>query len=130
MILLLHNLYFSISAFQYSYDKYMSEFPRAPGSPSNSSQVELLSQFAESNSHQTLEELQLQSATGFGAGLVCLCAETLVGYPFIVLRRQCQVGVISAERSVLSYLVVFELSKSQNYIPIAVLSNDITTKKH
>lgn len=79
--------------FQYSYDKYMSEFPRAPGSPSNSSQVELLSQFAESNSHQTLEELQLQSATGFGAGLVCLCAETLVGYPFIVLRRQCQVGV-------------------------------------
>ena len=70
----------------------MSEFPRAAGSPSNSSQVELLSQFAESNSHQTLEELQLQSATGFGAGLVCLCAETLVGYPFIVLRRQCQVG--------------------------------------
>lgn len=98
----------------YSYDKYMAEFPRAPGSPSNSSQVELLSQFADSNSHQNLE--QLQSATGFGAGLVCLCAETLVGYPFIVLRRQCQVNMWCKAADLSPYLMlkaIYQIQKRQ-----------------
>lgn len=94
----------------------MSEFPRPAGSPSNSSQVDILSTFAESNSHQTLEELQLQSATGFGAGLVCLGAETLVGFPFIVLRRQCQTNVWCRARDLSPLLIlkaIYQIQKSQ-----------------
>lgn len=87
----------------YSYDKYMSDFPRPALSPAGSSQVDLLSGFAESNHHTSYE---MQSATGFGAGLVCLAAETLVGYPFIVLRRQCQVNVMCRARDLSPLLML------------------------
>ena len=94
----------------------MSEFPRAPGSPSSSSQVDILSTFAESSSHNLLEDLQMQSATGFGAGLVCLSAETLVGYPFIVLRRQCQLNVWCKARDLSPWLMmkaIYQIQKRQ-----------------
>ena len=94
----------------------MAEFPRSPGSPSSSSQVEILSTFAESSSANLLEDLQTKSATGFGAGLVCLSAETLVGYPFIVLRRQCQVNVWCKARDLSPWLIVkaiYQIQKRQ-----------------
>jgi len=58
--------------------------------------VDILKSVAQSGVLGATAAEDVTSATGFGAGLVCLGAETLLGYPFIVLRRQCQVNRCSS----------------------------------